>query len=263
MELTGTKQVSQVSILALNDSTESSQTLCNVQQQQSHSSVAKKSSQITQSNNRNMSSAKRQSSESSRKRASRAANNNNRFNNQSLKSVKSYQGGANRGGGPNNRMNNEPVTICEPIGPNCVCSGCRQDVSKERFLLRALDQYWHEQCLKCDRCQCRLGETSGFTLYSKSDMILCRHDYIKFCVGDRFYLCENKIVCQYDYDEHYNVLFEATAMAAAAAAAAAAQAANETTEQTDAGMTIKAPSIIANNLRRIKAPTYFSRWAHF
>ena len=25
---------------------------------------------------------------------------------------------------------------------------------------------------------------------------------IRFCVGDRFYLCENKIVCQYDYEEH-------------------------------------------------------------
>lgn len=23
----------------------------------------------------------------------------------------------------------------------------------------------------------------------------------RFCVGDRFYLCENKILCQYDYDE--------------------------------------------------------------
>lgn len=24
----------------------------------------------------------------------------------------------------------------------------------------------------------------------------------RFCVGDRFYLCENKVVCQYDYEEH-------------------------------------------------------------
>ncbi|KAL7304954.1 hypothetical protein TKK_0002749 [Trichogramma kaykai] len=23
----------------------------------------------------------------------------------------------------------------------------------------------------------------------------------KFCVGDRFYLCENKILCEYDYEE--------------------------------------------------------------
>lgn len=25
---------------------------------------------------------------------------------------------------------------------------------------------------------------------------------LRFCVGDRFYLCENKVVCQYDYEEH-------------------------------------------------------------
>ncbi|KAH0535666.1 hypothetical protein KQX54_018026 [Cotesia glomerata] len=24
---------------------------------------------------------------------------------------------------------------------------------------------------------------------------------IEFCVGDRFYLCENKILCEYDYEE--------------------------------------------------------------
>lgn len=24
----------------------------------------------------------------------------------------------------------------------------------------------------------------------------------RFCVGDRFYLCENKVVCQYDFEEH-------------------------------------------------------------
>lgn len=23
----------------------------------------------------------------------------------------------------------------------------------------------------------------------------------RFCVGDKFYLCDNKILCQYDYDE--------------------------------------------------------------
>lgn len=25
--------------------------------------------------------------------------------------------------------------------------------------------------------------------------------YHRFCVGDRFYLCENKILCEYDYEE--------------------------------------------------------------
>lgn len=25
--------------------------------------------------------------------------------------------------------------------------------------------------------------------------------HFRFCVGDRFYLCENKILCEYDYEE--------------------------------------------------------------
>ena len=27
--------------------------------------------------------------------------------------------------------------------------------------LQAVDQYWHEDCLKCGCCDCRLGEVSG------------------------------------------------------------------------------------------------------
>lgn len=25
--------------------------------------------------------------------------------------------------------------------------------------------------------------------------------YCRFCVGDRYYLCNNKILCEYDYEE--------------------------------------------------------------
>ena len=25
--------------------------------------------------------------------------------------------------------------------------------------------------------------------------------FIRFCVGDRFFLCDNKILCEYDYEE--------------------------------------------------------------
>jgi len=35
-----------------------------------------------------------------------------------------------------------------------------------------------------------------------SDNIACSLFFIyRFCVGDRFYLCENKILCEYDYEE--------------------------------------------------------------
>ncbi|XP_046671934.1 LIM domain only protein 3-like [Homalodisca vitripennis] len=121
------------------------------------------------------------------------------------------------------------------------CAGCGKTIA-ERYLLKALDMFWHEDCLKCGCCDCRLGEV-GSTLYTKANLILCRRDYLRlfgstgycaacskvipafemvmrarsnvyhlecfacqqcnhrFCVGDRFYLCDNKILCEYDYEE--------------------------------------------------------------
>ncbi|XP_055915051.1 rhombotin-1 isoform X1 [Eupeodes corollae] len=132
--------------------------------------------------------------------------------------------------GPNNPNNN-----------NQLCAGCGKHI-QDRYLLRALDMLWHEDCLKCGCCDCRLGEV-GSTLYTKGNLMLCKRDYLRlfgntgycaacskvipafemvmrartnvyhlecfacqqcnhrFCVGDRFYLCENKILCEYDYEE--------------------------------------------------------------
>lgn len=121
------------------------------------------------------------------------------------------------------------------------CAGCGKKI-QDRYLLKALDMYWHEDCLKCGCCDCRLGEV-GSTLYTKGNLILCKRDYLRlfgttgycaacnkvipafemvmrartnvyhlecfacqqcnhrFCVGDRFFLCDNKILCEYDYEE--------------------------------------------------------------
>ncbi|XP_035216595.1 LIM domain only protein 3-like [Stegodyphus dumicola] len=125
------------------------------------------------------------------------------------------------------------------------CAACQKPI-RERYLLKALDQFWHEDCLKCACCDCRLGEV-GSTLFTKANLILCKRDYLRlfgttglcsacnktipafemvmrargnvyhlecfacqqcnhrFCVGDRFYLYDNKILCEYDYEER--VLF--------------------------------------------------------
>ncbi|KAL1459317.1 hypothetical protein WDU94_011311, partial [Cyamophila willieti] len=136
------------------------------------------------------------------------------------------------------------------------CASCGKRIT-ERFLLKALDLFWHEDCLKCGCCDCRLGEV-GSTLYQKANLILCKRDYLRlfgttgycaactkvipafemvmraknnvyhlecfacqqcnhrFCVGDRFYLCDNKILCEYDYEERQvfaNIAYNPTSLA--------------------------------------------------
>ena len=63
------------------------------------------------------------------------------------------------------------------------CAGCREKIF-DRFLLYALDQYWHINCLKCSCCDARLGEI-GTSCYSKGGMILCKTDYVRY-VGKSF-----------------------------------------------------------------------------
>lgn len=62
-------------------------------------------------------------------------------------------------------------------GPPRDCAGCGKRIT-ERFLLKALDLFWHEDCLKCGCCDCRLGEV-GSTLYTKANLILCKRDYLR------------------------------------------------------------------------------------
>jgi LIM domain len=58
-----------------------------------------------------------------------------------------------------------------------VCAGCRRPIT-ERYLLRAVDRNWHEDCLRCSCCDCRLGEV-GSTLFTRSNLLLCRRDYLR------------------------------------------------------------------------------------
>ncbi|XP_078075046.1 LIM domain transcription factor LMO4.2 [Mustelus asterias] len=58
-----------------------------------------------------------------------------------------------------------------------MCAGCGGKIA-DRFLLYAMDSYWHSRCLKCSCCQAQLGEI-GTSCFTKSGMILCRNDYIR------------------------------------------------------------------------------------
>jgi len=130
---------------------------------------------------------------------------------------------------------------CGKIGGPQECAGCGKKIH-DKFLLKALEMYWHEDCLKCGCCDCRLGEV-GHSLYTKGNLLLCKRDYLRlfgstgycaacnkvipafemvmrartnvyhlecfacqqcghrFCVGDQFYLLDNKILCGPDYEE--------------------------------------------------------------
>lgn len=66
-----------------------------------------------------------------------------------------------------------------------ICAQCNKKI-EGKFLLRALDQFWHEECLKCSYCNTQLSDLS-FKFYIKGDQILCKRDYIRwevFCYNN-------------------------------------------------------------------------------
>lgn len=74
----------------------------------------------------------------------------------------------------------EPITATsnQSNSPHQLCAGCGKQI-QDRYLLRALDMLWHEDCLKCGCCDCRLGEV-GSTLYTKGNLMLCKRDYLRW-----------------------------------------------------------------------------------
>lgn len=65
-----------------------------------------------------------------------------------------------------NNNNNSPIKHC---------AGCGDKIS-DRFLLHALDRYWHNSCLKCTICNVMLADM-GTSCYTRNGMILCKKDY--------------------------------------------------------------------------------------
>jgi len=60
---------------------------------------------------------------------------------------------------------------------NNSCAGCKKEI-RERYLLRAVDKYWHKTCLKCCECGVVL-EQVGDSCFVKGTTILCRNDYLR------------------------------------------------------------------------------------
>lgn len=61
------------------------------------------------------------------------------------------------------------------------CAKCDQLI-QDRFFLKALNLFWHEDCLKCGCCNCKLGDV-GTSLYTRENFLLCKSDYMRYvCV---------------------------------------------------------------------------------
>lgn len=58
------------------------------------------------------------------------------------------------------------------------CAKCDKQIT-ERYFLKALNLFWHESCLKCGCCDCRLGDV-GTTLFTRDNFLLCRSDYLRW-----------------------------------------------------------------------------------
>ncbi|KRF82013.1 LIM domain transcription factor LMO4.1 isoform X2 [Drosophila virilis] len=69
----------------------------------------------------------------------------------------------------NNQQLIHPSTLIK------VCGGCGDKIS-DRYLLYALDRYWHNGCLKCHCCGAMLADV-GASCFTRRGLILCKKDY--------------------------------------------------------------------------------------
>lgn len=65
----------------------------------------------------------------------------------------------------------------ETLGNANICVGCGLFIF-DRIMFSAMDQKWHNACLRCHYCGGRLAEM-GTSLFHRGNMLLCRQDYLK------------------------------------------------------------------------------------
>ncbi|OXB71420.1 UNVERIFIED_CONTAM: hypothetical protein H355_008332 [Colinus virginianus] len=111
----------------------------------------------------------------------------------------------------------EPVDEVLQIPPSLLtCGGCQQNIG-DRYFLKAIDQYWHEDCLSCDLCglfgqdglcaSCdKRIRAYEMTMRVKDkvyhlECFKCAACQKHFCVGDRYLLINSDIVCEQDIYE--------------------------------------------------------------
>jgi hypothetical protein len=79
--------------------------------------------------------------------------------------------------GPHHQHHKPSINNTNHNGTVKVCAGCGGKIV-ERYLLHALDRYWHNSCLKCSCCAAMLADI-GTSCFTKGGMILCKQDYTR------------------------------------------------------------------------------------
>nr|XP_032289201.1 LIM domain only protein 3 isoform X2 [Drosophila virilis] len=82
----------------------------------------------------------------------------------------------------NNQQLIHPSTLIK------VCGGCGDKIS-DRYLLYALDRYWHNGCLKCHCCGAMLADV-GASCFTRRGLILCKKDYSRYTMLGASLVCE-------------------------------------------------------------------------
>ncbi|XP_054724429.1 LIM domain transcription factor LMO4-B-like [Uloborus diversus] len=57
------------------------------------------------------------------------------------------------------------------------CWDCGESI-RDKYLLYAMDRYWHTSCLRCSVCRITLAD-AGSSCFTRSGLILCRDDYLR------------------------------------------------------------------------------------
>ncbi|KAI1718847.1 LIM domain-containing protein [Ditylenchus destructor] len=63
---------------------------------------------------------------------------------------------------------------CTSAQQTKTCHGCGEEIS-DRYILKVLDCFWHESCLRCSACNSALSESN--TCYMREGRIYCKQDH--------------------------------------------------------------------------------------
>ena len=75
------------------------------------------------------------------------------------------------------RLNLQYTGQCQELEKTIPCSLCKHKI-QNKYLLYALEKYWHEKCLKCDFCRKPLYKSSN-RFYYRQGAKFCREDFLR------------------------------------------------------------------------------------